>query len=61
MSLEGSADALSDFVLAAPGASLDLQLTLSDGQQVNLKLPVGRYFKTWRKMIDVCMTPDAMH
>ena len=61
MSLEDSSDALSEFVQASRGAYFDLHLTLSDQQQVNLKVPVGHYFKTWRKMLDVCMKPDAIH
>ena len=61
MSLEDSSDALSEFVEARPGARLDLQLTLSDKQQISLRVPVGHYFKTWRKMLDVCMKPDAIH
>lgn len=61
MSLEDSSYALSEFVEARPGANLDLQITLSDGQQLSLSVPVGHYFKTWRKMLDVCMKPDAFH
>lgn len=61
MSLEDSSDALSEFVEARPGARLDLQLTLSDQRQISLSVPVGHYFKTWRKMLDVCMKPDAIH
>ena len=61
MTLQDSLDVLSEFVDARPGARLDLQLTLSDQQQVSLTVPVGQYFKTWRKMLDVCMKADAIH
>jgi len=61
MSYEDSAAAVVDFLQVPLGSRLDLQLTLSDGQLIDLKLPVGRYFSTWHKMLEVCMMPDTAH
>jgi hypothetical protein len=61
MSLEDSSAVLAEMVAASRGTHLDLQLSLSDQQQVTLKVPIGQFFKTWRKMLDVCMNPDAVH
>ena len=61
LSAEDSMSVFEAFKGRRSGGHLDLSLTLSDGQEVDLRAPSGWFFNTWSKMLAVCMKGDAIH